>query len=214
MRFLQDNWGEIIWYGLILFLVSSCVKGNIDERASKRAIKEQKRIENKIEEERRIIESKPFIETFHSKKPKNFDDFSSKIDRYPPYTIDIEDFFLLSGDELFIGSFELEDVHRLSGKQIMVLSSTNFLFSLDFDFRPTVFNIACEMDVSDIDYRDEVVIIFSVHKVSSSSYGINQSSDDVPSIDFPLTRVDGNCLASVQNFRGLDKLLNHTDETT
>ena len=70
------------------------------------------------------------------------------------------------------------------------------------------------MDVSDIDYRDEVVIIFSVHKVSSSSYGINQSSDDVPSIDFPLTRVDGNCLASVQNFRGLDKLLNHTDETT
>ena len=52
MRFLQDNWGEIIWYGLILFWVSSCVKGNIDERASKRAIKEQKRIENKIEEER------------------------------------------------------------------------------------------------------------------------------------------------------------------
>ena len=147
-----------------------------------------------------MLEAEPFIEMMKKYNPKSFDEIKIPKERSEFYTIDFEKFFSAPDQQYFVGSFRIEDIYSESGQQIMLLrpspnyKNRSFLIS----DRKLYFKISCDMDISEIGYLEEIFVIFTVDKILST--GPEEFTRQN-------TSINGDCLAAIEKFQGLEKLI-------
>jgi hypothetical protein len=204
MEYIKENWGTILVFGLILFGMTRCVQNNIDQRERTSIRQEERRIEQKIKLEKRMLEAKPFIAMMEKYNPKNFDKIKRPKGSSNIYTIDIDNFFSELDQQYFVGTFLIEDVYRESDQKILLLSPASYMVSYLISGRGLYFKISCDMDISEITPREEILVIFTVESVLSSK---KLEENLHPNDNLIATEIYGDCLAATVNFVGLEKLI-------
>ena len=80
----------------------------------------------------------------------------------------------------------------------MLLLNPADLPGLFIEEQAIYFKISCDMDISEIGYLEEIFVIFTVDKILST--GPEEFTRQN-------TSINGDCLAAIEKFQGLEKLI-------